>query len=194
MKKKIRLLLCYLLICAIVPINLTFANDPIDRAGDNIHIDDIVYYLSQTGSIPNSDIRNLLDQIAPILPTPTPTPTPKGSPVGYTFCGNEGQTCSFSGTASVAYGAEGVYYYRTFTTSTPCNNEVFGDPIGGVAKSCYYLITTPVSTNVAAGLVPTSSSAAFKYPFYLTDGDKSTGNTFNLTKVNLWHKGWKKLL
>jgi hypothetical protein len=68
MKKKLRLLVCYLLICAIVPINLTFADNPIDRAGDGMHIDDIVYYLSHTGSeLSNSDIRNLLDQIAPIM-------------------------------------------------------------------------------------------------------------------------------
>jgi hypothetical protein len=71
MKKKLRLLVCYLIICTIVPINLTYAAIPIDRAGDGIHIDDIVYYLSHTGSLSNSDISNLLDQIATIIPSPT---------------------------------------------------------------------------------------------------------------------------
>jgi hypothetical protein len=69
MKNKLRLLICYLLICAVVPINLTFADNRIDRAGDGIHIDDIVYYLSHTKSeLSESDIRNLLDQIATTIP------------------------------------------------------------------------------------------------------------------------------
>jgi hypothetical protein len=80
MKNKLRLFVCYLLICAIVPINLTFARTSIDLAGDGIHIDDIVYYLTHTGSLSNSDLRNLLDQIAPIISTPTPTPTPTPIP------------------------------------------------------------------------------------------------------------------
>jgi hypothetical protein len=72
MKNKLRLLVCYLLICTIVPINLTYALPSIDdRTGDGIHIDDIVYYLSHTGSISNSDIRNLLDQMTPVISTRT---------------------------------------------------------------------------------------------------------------------------
>lgn len=132
MKNKLRLLLCFLLICAIVPINFTFAE--LDRAGDEFHIEDII--MSQTGSLSDSELRDLLNQITPVLPTPTPVPN--GGPEGYTFCGNEGGTCSFPGNASVAYGANGVYAFITTTTSTLCNNNVFGDPIGGVPKSCYY--------------------------------------------------------
>jgi hypothetical protein len=70
MKNKLRLLTCFLLICAIIPANLTFADPSIDSGGDGIHIDDIVYYLSHTGPLSNSDIRNLLDQIAPKIPLP----------------------------------------------------------------------------------------------------------------------------
>src|SRR5207253_5673652 len=48
-------------------------------------------------------------------PTPALTTTPSGGPAGYTFCANENQTCSFSGTKSVAYGANGKFNSFTFT-------------------------------------------------------------------------------
>jgi hypothetical protein len=55
----------------------------------------------------------------------------------WTSCAAESNTCSFSGTHEVAYGANGQYYYGTFTGGTPCGNAVFGDPDSGVAKVCY---------------------------------------------------------
>lgn len=54
----------------------------------------------------------------------------------WTFCGNENQFCSFSGTRNVRYGANGVYVYRTLTNGVNCSNAVFGDPVFGVAKRC----------------------------------------------------------
>ncbi|MDF2650966.1 MAG: discoidin protein, partial [Paenibacillus sp.] len=71
MKRKLRVLICYLFICSLVPFNITFAAVPIDRNGDGIHIDDIVYYLSQTGSQSRSDLTHLLSLIGPIIPTLT---------------------------------------------------------------------------------------------------------------------------
>jgi len=70
-----------------------------------------------------------------------------GGPVGYTFCANEGQRCSFSGTANVAYGASLKYYYRNDVSGgIDCNNSTFGgDPVYGTAKSCYYHTGTPPS-------------------------------------------------
>jgi len=63
---------------------------------------------------------------------------PLGGPVGYTTCAAENGTCSFTGTArTVAYGANGAFVTRLITSSTPCTNDVFGDPVNGVAKSCY---------------------------------------------------------
>ena len=52
-------------------------------------------------------------------------------------CAQENGTCSFSGTMVVAYGANGQYYYGTYTNGTACSNSVFGDPIYGTAKACY---------------------------------------------------------
>lgn len=59
-------------------------------------------------------------------------------PEGYTLCASENTTCSFSGAASVAYGANDAFNYQNATNSIACNNSTFGDPISGVAKSCYY--------------------------------------------------------
>jgi hypothetical protein len=54
----------------------------------------------------------------------------------YVHCANENQTCSFSGTKNVRYGANGSYAYRTLTNGAACNNATFGDPAPGVAKKC----------------------------------------------------------
>jgi hypothetical protein len=63
---------------------------------------------------------------------------PLGGPVGYTACAAEDGTCSFDGYArTVAYGANGLFVSRVFSSSTPCTNAVFGDPVFGVAKMCY---------------------------------------------------------
>jgi hypothetical protein len=65
-----------------------------------------------------------------------------GGPSGYTFCANENGTCSFSGgTASVAYGANGAFFYKSATGSIACNNATFGDPAVGIGKACYYKLT-----------------------------------------------------
>jgi alpha-L-rhamnosidase len=69
-------------------------------------------------------------------------PGPSGAPTGYTECAAENGTCSFSGTRSVAFGANGIFTYQTLTGGTACDNAVFGDPDYGVAKSCY---TGPVA-------------------------------------------------
>jgi len=64
----------------------------------------------------------------------------------WTYCANENQTCSFSGTKQVRYGANTSYFYKTATTSIPCNNATFGDPIPLTAKQCSYLETTAQPT------------------------------------------------
>jgi Glycosyl hydrolase family 59 len=56
---------------------------------------------------------------------------------GWTQCASENGTCSFSGTAAVAYGVNGQYVYGNFTNGTSCSNGVFGDPFVGVVKSCF---------------------------------------------------------
>jgi hypothetical protein len=71
------------------------------------------------------------------------------APVTWTACGNEGATCSFSGTREVRYGANGTYTSKVITASTPCTSAVFGDPVRGVAKTCSY--SSALSTVTSAG-------------------------------------------
>ena len=86
--------------------------------------------------------------------TTTTAPLPVG-PAGYSFCVKENGTCTFSGSASVAYGANGAFKYLNATNSIACNNATFGDPIAGAAKSCFYKLA-----DVALGnIVPLFNSA-----------------------------------
>jgi uncharacterized repeat protein (TIGR02543 family) len=64
-------------------------------------------------------------------------------PAGYTRCAGEGGTCSYTGSANVVYGARSTWSSpRAFTGGTVCGNAVFGDPLYGVVKSCYYQAST----------------------------------------------------
>jgi hypothetical protein len=63
-------------------------------------------------------------------------------PAGYTKCADENGRCAFSGTADVVYGALNSFTSpRSFSDGVDCNNSVFGDPISGTGKSCYYKST-----------------------------------------------------
>ena len=63
-----------------------------------------------------------------------------GAPAGYpATCSAENSTCAFTGRRTVAYGADGDFTYATFTGGVSCTTASFsgGDPIPGVAKSCF---------------------------------------------------------
>jgi len=62
-----------------------------------------------------------------------------GGPAGSTYCAPENGICSFSGTATVAYGANGTFTDKSLTSGTPCDNSVFGDPAYGTVKACFLL-------------------------------------------------------
>jgi hypothetical protein len=79
------------------------------------------------------------------------------APVTWTACGNEGATCTFSGTREVRFGANGIYTSKVVTGSTACTSAVFGDPIKGVAKTCSYssaLSTATTATGTGPAWVP----------------------------------------
>jgi hypothetical protein len=71
-------------------------------------------------------------------------PVPPVSNV-WTECAVENGNCSFSGTMTVAYGANGKFNYLTLNNGTACNNSVFGDPNYGTVKSCYLMAAPPNS-------------------------------------------------
>ncbi|MEU6352526.1 alpha-L-rhamnosidase [Streptomyces sp. NPDC047072] len=61
-----------------------------------------------------------------------------GGPPGYTVCASENGTCSVPGyNRDVAYGGNGNFAHQVTNGSVACTNAHFGDPIDGVAKSCY---------------------------------------------------------
>jgi len=71
------------------------------------------------------------------MPTPTAVPTPKTSPTPvptWKYCAKEDETCKCDGT--VRYGFGRAWVDKTSSGSIGCNNEVFGDPLIGVYKSC----------------------------------------------------------
>jgi alpha-L-rhamnosidase len=84
--------------------------------------------------------------------TASSNPGNYGVPTGYTLCAAENATCSFTGTESVAFGANGIYSYTTATGSTACNNTVLPDPDYGALKSCYVgaVTTGPSGTTYCA--------------------------------------------
>src|SRR5499425_984377 len=57
----------------------------------------------------------------------------------WTFCANENQFCSFTGTKLVRYGAGTSFTFQTATNGIACNNATFGDPIVGTVKHCDYM-------------------------------------------------------
>jgi len=65
----------------------------------------------------------------------------------WVLCANENGTCNFTGTRLVRYGANGSYNYGTFTDSVACTNDVFGDPLYGTAKYCWYEALPAVTLN-----------------------------------------------
>jgi hypothetical protein len=61
-----------------------------------------------------------------------------GGPPGYTVCAAEGGTCAVPGyNRDVVYGANGNFVHQVTNGTVDCSNGHFGDPIDGVAKSCY---------------------------------------------------------
>lgn len=57
-------------------------------------------------------------------------------------CATENGTCTFSGTASIAYGSLAVGRFtarKDLTSPVSCNNTFFGDPASGFGKACYVL-------------------------------------------------------
>jgi transglutaminase-like putative cysteine protease/protocatechuate 3,4-dioxygenase beta subunit len=56
----------------------------------------------------------------------------------WTYCANEDQFCVFDGMKTVRYGIDDTWTYQIKIDGTGCNNAVFGDPVPGIEKECYY--------------------------------------------------------
>ncbi|WP_179218612.1 chitobiase/beta-hexosaminidase C-terminal domain-containing protein [Saccharibacillus sp. O23] len=81
-------------------------------------------------------------------------------PDGYAFAGYEGDTIAFSGTKSVAYGADGRFVYKTLTGGATISDATFGgDPAPGFEKRGYVSSAVPASYPVV-----TVINAGFERP------------------------------
>jgi len=69
---------------------------------------------------------------------PAPAPAPAPVVETWTNCAVEGANCTFTGTRTVRYGANGIYATKVVNGAIACANWVFGDPVYGVTKSCSY--------------------------------------------------------
>jgi len=80
-------------------------------------------------------------------------------PSGYTKCAKDGETCSFSGTRSVAYGKSGTFVYANLTGPITCSASLF--PSIGVAnpRYCSYGGTASSSSSSSTSSSSTSSSS-----------------------------------
>jgi len=69
------------------------------------------------------------------LPPPPPPPPPTF--LYWDRLASEYQSFTLTSPGVVRYGADGVYVYQSLEAGTyGCGNSLFGDPIGGVVKSC----------------------------------------------------------
>jgi RHS repeat-associated protein len=89
--------------------------------------------------------------------------TVPSGPSGYIYCSPENGTCSFSGTANVAFGANGQFYYAQYTGGVSCSDSVFGDPDVGVVKACFYSMTgsNPSGPSGYSFCAPESGTCSF---------------------------------
>lgn len=111
---------------------------------------------------------------------------------GALYCADEGGTCTLpvGVTATVYYGNNSSYAVKTgVTLLVACNNGVFGDPIVGVVKKCWYVATT--ATNGSVGdfiphhfdVAASAACGAFSYagqPFSATVTARNAGGATTL--------------
>jgi alpha-L-rhamnosidase len=101
-------------------------------------------------------------------------------PAGYTLCAQQNANCAFTGARSVAYGANGIYSYRTVTGGTSCDDIALTDADYGFVKSCW---TGPVTNGPAGSALcaPENGLCAFSGPRTVAYGANGTFTTKLLT-------------
>jgi hypothetical protein len=101
-------------------------------------------------------------------------------------CAAENAPCSFSGTMTVAFGANGSYNYATETNGTNCADSVFGDPLYNTVKACY-LIAPPSDTAIWNACSAENGACSFVGTHevaYGANGKYSYGSFTNGTPCN----------
>lgn len=93
---------------------------------------------STTPTTPTTTTPTTTTPTTPTTSTPTTTPPATTPATTWTTCAVENNTCTFSGTRKVRYGAGNKYVIKVYTKTVKCSNTNFGDPIYGTVKSCGY--------------------------------------------------------
>jgi hypothetical protein len=101
-------------------------------------------------------------------------------PGTWSQCSTENGTCSFTGTMTVAFGANGSFNYATLTNGTTCSNGVFGDPIVGTTKACYIASVAP-TTNVWSQCAAENGTCSFTGTMTVAFGANGSFNYATLT-------------
>ena len=113
---------------------------------------------------------------------------------GWTFCADEHEQCTFSGTKEVRYGYEATFTApRVFSNTVSCSNAIFGDPVPAPSSTAstatsaarrHRLDTPPADTtapsqpaNLAVSSVTTSSVTLTWAPPPTTSGSPATACT-----------------
>ena len=81
---------------------------------------------------------------------------------GYTKCAKDGETCSFSGTRSVAYGKAGTFVYANLTGPISCTASRFPSINVGTPRYCSYgaVVTPPACPATTIGPVINGAQSA----------------------------------
>ncbi len=112
--------------------------------------------------------------------TGTWTPAPN-----VTLCASENGTCTLpSGTWEVLYGAGTTWKVAPVSGTVPCTNAVWGDPISGTAKKCYYRAYTGTWTPTTTTATTLNSDGYFFARVQVCDRDAST---YTLKEKRYWN-------
>ena len=103
--------------------------------------------------------RNLLIGSA-LLAASAATNAATDYPTGYTKCAKDGETCSFSGTRSVAYGKSGTFVYANLTGPITCSASLFPSISVGSPRYCSYGGTASSSSSSSTSSSSSSSSSS----------------------------------
>lgn len=103
--------------------------------------------------------------------------------VSATACAAENATCTLpTGTWEVWYGANTSWNVAPATGAVPCTNGVFGDPLVGTVKNCYYRAYSGTWTPTAA--LPLNSDGYFFARVQVCD---RAAGTYALKDIRYWN-------
>src|SRR5262245_64195484 len=102
-------------------------------------------------------------------------------PTGYTKCAKEGETCSFTGTRSVAYGKSGTFVYATLTGPITCQGSLFPSISVDNPRYCSYSNTGSSSSSSSSTSSSSTSSSSTSSSSSSSGGGGITGASCSST-------------